>query len=179
MAPKRRKRRKPALQDARPRLRAHEAFGQRQGHRGCAWDTLTFPKRNRNLTPTAIIQPPMKLLRYAEADLPTAYGPFRLYVYRLVESTALGSVGREPQFVEEHMAIVRGEVSGGSQHPLPCALGMLDLRGARVSEVRLPRPTGYRAGKNRGRGNRRRGLPPAGGTRHRTRQQDPRVRSAK
>ena len=66
------------------------------------------------MTPTATIQLPMKLLRYAEADLPTAYGPFRLYVYRLVESTVRGSVTREPQFAEEHMAIVRGEVSGGT-----------------------------------------------------------------
>ncbi len=43
----------------------------------------------------------MPLTRYAEADLPTAHGPFRLYVYR--ETGA-------PQ--HEHMAIVRGHVEG-------------------------------------------------------------------
>jgi len=47
-----------------------------------------------------------KLTRYAEADLPTAHGPFRLYVYR--GSDAPG------QTAEEHVAIVRGNVTGGS-----------------------------------------------------------------
>jgi len=70
----------------------------------------------------------MKLLRYAEADLPTAYGPFRLYVYRTAD-VASQSAGRAPgsrdvasrgpasrdqEFAEEHMAIVRGEISRGS-----------------------------------------------------------------
>src|SRR5688572_8804629 len=41
----------------------------------------------------------MKLSRYAEADLPTEHGPFRLYVYQ----AEAGS---------EHMAIVRGAVAG-------------------------------------------------------------------
>jgi len=56
----------------------------------------------------------MKLLRYAEADLPTAYGPFRLYVYRLAEPAGRLSADPEPQLVEEHMAIVRGDVAGGT-----------------------------------------------------------------
>ena len=66
------------------------------------------------MTPSAVIQPPMKLLRYAEADLPTAYGPFRLYVYRPVESAGRPVVDRDPRLVEEHMAIVRGDVAGGA-----------------------------------------------------------------
>lgn len=41
----------------------------------------------------------MRLERYAEADLPTRNGPFRLYVYREPDGT-------------EHMAIVRGKVGG-------------------------------------------------------------------
>ncbi|MBC8131336.1 MAG: GTP cyclohydrolase II [Deltaproteobacteria bacterium] len=44
----------------------------------------------------------MNLLRYAEADLPTAYGSFRLYVYRLGGA------------VDEHMAIVKGDVAGSA-----------------------------------------------------------------
>jgi GTP cyclohydrolase II len=52
----------------------------------------------------------MTLERYAEADLPTAFGPFRLYVYRIT--------GRNPSgdgpVVEEHMAIVRGDLSRGA-----------------------------------------------------------------
>jgi GTP cyclohydrolase II len=65
----------------------------------------------------------MKLVRYAEADLPTAYGPFRLYVYRAAEDAAGGgaagsktpdSAARDGQQAEEHMAIVRGEVSRGA-----------------------------------------------------------------
>jgi GTP cyclohydrolase II len=49
----------------------------------------------------------MKLIRYAEADLPTAHGLFRLYVYR--DAQAPSDVP-----AEEHMAIVRGDVAGGS-----------------------------------------------------------------
>lgn len=49
----------------------------------------------------------MKLLRYAEADLPTAYGSFRLYVYR-TDGPA------DNRLVEEHMAIVRGDVARAS-----------------------------------------------------------------
>jgi GTP cyclohydrolase II len=48
----------------------------------------------------------MQLTRYAEADLPTVHGPFRVYVYR--EAGALPS---DPQ-AQEHMAIVRGQVAG-------------------------------------------------------------------
>jgi GTP cyclohydrolase II len=51
----------------------------------------------------------MTLERYAEADLPTAFGPFRLYVYR---TTGRGPSGDAP-VIEEHMAIVRGDVSRG------------------------------------------------------------------
>jgi GTP cyclohydrolase II len=47
----------------------------------------------------------MKLTRYAEADLPTAHGPFRLYVYR--------DAGARPDVpAEEHVAMVRGNVAG-------------------------------------------------------------------
>jgi GTP cyclohydrolase II len=62
----------------------------------------------------------MHLVRYAEADLPTAHGPFRLVVYR--EDTPAGqgapngngavhANGSDPR---EHIAIVRGEVAGRS-----------------------------------------------------------------
>ncbi len=44
----------------------------------------------------------MKLSRYAEADLPTRHGPFRLVVYRVDAG-------------QEHIAIVRGEVAGQSK----------------------------------------------------------------
>src|SRR3569623_1953477 len=54
----------------------------------------------------------MTLKRYAEADLPTAYGPFRLYVYRKVDQ-ATGTPGDGPG-VEAHKAIVRGDISRGS-----------------------------------------------------------------
>jgi GTP cyclohydrolase II len=76
----------------------------------------------------------MHLVRYAEADLPTAHGPFRLVVYREVTppvGAANGSsngshpgndaangtqngasqAGADPR---EHIAIVRGEVHGGT-----------------------------------------------------------------
>ena len=52
----------------------------------------------------------MTLERYAEADLPTAFGPFRLYVYR----TTGKSPGGDTPVVEEHMAIVRGDLSHGA-----------------------------------------------------------------
>jgi GTP cyclohydrolase II len=62
----------------------------------------------------------MELERYAEADLPTVHGPFRLYVYRCrvgatasVDPTA-GVTPRDEHLAEEHMAIVRGDVSRGS-----------------------------------------------------------------
>src|SRR5437764_6782964 len=50
----------------------------------------------------------MQLTRYAEADLPTVYGPFRVYVYR--EGPASSPEHQPP----EHMAIVRGQVAGQS-----------------------------------------------------------------
>jgi GTP cyclohydrolase II len=49
----------------------------------------------------------MNLTRYAEAELPTAHGPFRLYVYR--DPTVPADVP-----AQEHMAIVRGDISGGT-----------------------------------------------------------------
>src|SRR3954452_18261637 len=49
----------------------------------------------------------MKLTRYSEADLPTNHGLFRVCVYR--DADAPTGVP-----AEEHMAIVRGDVSGGS-----------------------------------------------------------------
>jgi GTP cyclohydrolase II len=51
----------------------------------------------------------MSLVRYAEAEIPTAYGPFRLYVYRDASQAQPDAVG-----AEEHMAIVRGDIAGGS-----------------------------------------------------------------
>src|SRR5690348_927290 len=50
----------------------------------------------------------MQLTRYAEADLPTVHGPFRVYVYR-----EAGASPSDPQ-AQEHMAIVRGQVAGQS-----------------------------------------------------------------
>jgi GTP cyclohydrolase II len=49
----------------------------------------------------------MTLIRYAEAEIPTAHGPFRLYVYRDPQSPPDAPA-------QEHMAIVRGDVSAGS-----------------------------------------------------------------
>jgi GTP cyclohydrolase II len=46
----------------------------------------------------------MKLLRYAEADLPTVHGSFRVFVYH--ESAEAGPSG------QEHVAIVRGHIEG-------------------------------------------------------------------
>jgi GTP cyclohydrolase II len=56
----------------------------------------------------------MNLLRYAEADLPTGYGPFRLFVYRTLGLTTTEADPVEANLVEEHMAIVRGEISLGN-----------------------------------------------------------------
>jgi len=64
----------------------------------------------------------MTLKRYAEADLPTAYGPFRVYVYRRVNESAGASgsdagqdaVTVDEHMPEEHMAIVRGDISRGT-----------------------------------------------------------------
>lgn len=71
----------------------------------------------------------MKLLRYAEADLPTAYGPFRLYVYRTAANNTrspaargsarkLSGSGAPATAVDapaaEHMAIVRGDIGRAS-----------------------------------------------------------------
>ena len=49
----------------------------------------------------------MSLVRYAEAEIPTSYGPFRLYVYRNE-----AEVNSDSPNVEEHMAMVRGDVAG-------------------------------------------------------------------
>jgi GTP cyclohydrolase II len=51
----------------------------------------------------------MSLVRYAEAEIPTDHGPFRLYVYRDAAQTAADTPAPE-----EHMAIVKGDVAGGS-----------------------------------------------------------------
>jgi len=48
----------------------------------------------------------MNVIRYADAEIPTEHGPFRLLVYRSVPENA--PVGTVP---EEHMAIVRGQLS--------------------------------------------------------------------
>src|SRR4029079_14842558 len=50
----------------------------------------------------------MKLFRYADAEIPTVHGPFRLLVYRDADDKQ----GDSPN-AEEHMAIVRGDVAGG------------------------------------------------------------------
>ena len=51
----------------------------------------------------------MQLARYSEAELPTVNGPFRLVVYREVgDETGNLALGRE------HMAVVRGDISGKS-----------------------------------------------------------------
>jgi len=59
----------------------------------------------------------MTLERYAEADLPTAFGPFRLYVYRTVGADKARRKSAPPATpsdgAEEHMAIVRGDVAKG------------------------------------------------------------------
>jgi GTP cyclohydrolase II len=80
----------------------------------------------------------MNLQRYAEADLPTAYGPFRLYVYRTTKAVPANATGQQnaktgktddktghvgaaaaaptdgvdsgQNGVEEHMAVVKGEI---------------------------------------------------------------------
>jgi len=49
----------------------------------------------------------MDIVRYSEADLPTVNGRFRVIVYRAAE----GAPGAEPV---EHLAIVRGQISGRS-----------------------------------------------------------------
>ena len=48
----------------------------------------------------------MKVIRYADAEIPTEHGPFRLLVYRVVPEGA-----PETSLPEEHMAIVRGQLS--------------------------------------------------------------------
>lgn len=59
----------------------------------------------------------MDLVRYAEADLPTTHGPFRLVVYRQVDPPP-GTPGAEEAAADpisrEHMAIVRGDIAGRS-----------------------------------------------------------------
>jgi GTP cyclohydrolase II len=54
----------------------------------------------------------MKLTRYAEADLPTVHGPFKVYVYR--EAPNNGTTPPPDHLAAEHMAIVRGQVTGQS-----------------------------------------------------------------
>src|SRR4029078_3171880 len=51
----------------------------------------------------------MSLFRYADAELPTVHGPFRLLVYRDADAKDNDSPN-----AEEHMAIVRGDVGGGA-----------------------------------------------------------------
>ena len=51
----------------------------------------------------------MKLVRYADAEIPTVHGPFRLLVYRDADAK-----DAESPNAEEHMAIVRGDIAGTS-----------------------------------------------------------------
>jgi GTP cyclohydrolase II len=53
----------------------------------------------------------MQLVRYAEADLPTTYGPFRLIVYREGGAQAKPPQSEGDALPREHMAIVRGAVA--------------------------------------------------------------------
>ena len=52
----------------------------------------------------------MQLTRYAEADLPTVHGPFKVYVYREAGNGTPAAAG--DHLAQEHMAIVRGHVAG-------------------------------------------------------------------
>ena len=54
----------------------------------------------------------MKLVRYAEADLPTVHGLFRLFVYH--ETGDKNGTGPAHP-CQEHMAIVRGPIQGKAQ----------------------------------------------------------------
>jgi GTP cyclohydrolase II len=49
----------------------------------------------------------MPLIRYADAEIPTAHGPLRVFVYR---DSAAGA----HETAEEHVAIVAGDVAGAS-----------------------------------------------------------------
>src|SRR5215467_4448314 len=49
----------------------------------------------------------MNLVRYADAEIPTAHGPLRVFVYR--DGSASGSGP-----ADEHIAIVAGEVANGT-----------------------------------------------------------------
>jgi len=49
----------------------------------------------------------MSLIRYADAEIPTAHGPLRVFVYRAPSAA-------ESAPAEEHVAIVAGDVSGAS-----------------------------------------------------------------
>ena len=49
----------------------------------------------------------MTLIRYADAEIPTAHGPLRMLVYR-------DDAAPQHAQAEEHVAIVAGEVSGGT-----------------------------------------------------------------
>jgi len=51
----------------------------------------------------------MKLLRYAEADLPTVHGPFRVVVYHEASDESGTASANSNQ---EHVAIVRGPIQG-------------------------------------------------------------------
>src|SRR3954453_3797174 len=55
----------------------------------------------------------MKLTRYAEAEMPTRHGPFRVVVYR-ENGNGNGKPAPDPLSPPEHMAIVRGDVAGQS-----------------------------------------------------------------
>ena len=50
----------------------------------------------------------MKLVRYAEADLPTVHGPFRVFVYHEAGAEDASPVGLS----QEHVAVVRGPIQG-------------------------------------------------------------------
>ncbi|MBN2575876.1 MAG: GTP cyclohydrolase II [Deltaproteobacteria bacterium] len=51
----------------------------------------------------------MEIKRYAEADIPTVHGPFRIIVYR---ESMEGATCANPVCSREHMALVRGRIAG-------------------------------------------------------------------
>lgn len=78
---------------------------------------LTLRGANRNLSFLLASKTAMDLERYAEADLPTVNGPFRVYVYRRRSAVPGEASSNDPTVTtgwEEHLAIVRGDISRGS-----------------------------------------------------------------
>ena len=89
-------------------LAAQDRRAHKGSEKGASGPRLTPPAP----APTFRTEPdkaPMDVARYSEADLPTVYGPFRLYVYREGQTSGQPSPGSTSL---EHMAIVRGDLRG-------------------------------------------------------------------